>query len=93
MMYQAYQAFDDLAAPVRAMAGMVAWSLAPGADPGNIHLRRLAAKRALRRLVVVNGSEAYCQPCVSPVWDSALACLAMQETGGASALAASTRPR
>jgi polyhydroxyalkanoate depolymerase len=43
MMYQAYQAFDDLAAPVRAMAGMVAWSLAPGADPGNIHLRRLAA--------------------------------------------------
>jgi len=38
-----------------------------------------------------NGSEAYCQPCVSPVWDSALACLAMQETGGASALAASTR--
>jgi len=39
----------------------------------------------------VNGSEAYCQPCVSPVWDSALACLAMQETGGASALAASTR--
>jgi poly(3-hydroxybutyrate) depolymerase len=43
MMYQAYQAFDDLAAPVRAIAGMVAWSLAPGADPGNIHLRRLAA--------------------------------------------------
>ena len=54
-------------------------------------LRRLAAKRALQRLVVVNGSEAYCQPCVSPVWDCALACLAMQETGGASALAASTR--
>src|SRR6266478_7086410 len=54
-------------------------------------LRRLAAKRALQRLVVVNGPEAYCQPCVSPVWDSALACLAMQETGGASALAASTR--
>ena len=54
-------------------------------------LRRLAAKRALQRLVVVNGSEAYCQPCVSPVWDCALACLAMQETGGASALAAATR--
>jgi poly(3-hydroxybutyrate) depolymerase len=43
MMYQAYQAFEDLAAPVRAMAGMVAWSLAPGAAPGNSHLRRLAA--------------------------------------------------
>jgi squalene-hopene/tetraprenyl-beta-curcumene cyclase len=54
-------------------------------------LRRLGAKRALQRLVVVTGSEAYCQPCVSPVWDCALACLAMQQTGGASALAASTR--
>jgi poly(3-hydroxybutyrate) depolymerase len=43
MMYQAYQAFDDLAAPVRAMAGMAAWSLAPAAESGNIHLRRLAA--------------------------------------------------
>jgi poly(3-hydroxybutyrate) depolymerase len=43
MMYQAYQAFDDLAAPVRAMAGMAAWSFARGAESGNIHLRRLAA--------------------------------------------------
>jgi squalene-hopene/tetraprenyl-beta-curcumene cyclase len=58
----------------------------PSDDP-----RRVTAKRALERLVVVKGSEAYCQPCVSPVWDSALACLTMQETGGASALAASTR--
>jgi poly(3-hydroxybutyrate) depolymerase len=43
MMYQAYQAFDDLAAPLRAIAGMVARSLAPRAEPGNSHLRRLAA--------------------------------------------------
>jgi poly(3-hydroxybutyrate) depolymerase len=43
MMYQAYQAFDDLAAPVRAMAGMAAWSFARGAESGNTHLRRLAA--------------------------------------------------
>ena len=53
--------------------------------------RRLAAKRSLEKLLVVNASGAYCQPCVSPVWDSALASLALQETGGAAALAASVR--
>ena len=52
---------------------------------------RVAAKRALEKLLVVNVSSAYCQPCVSPVWDSALASLALQETGGAAALAASVR--
>jgi len=71
-------------AMVNALEAMAVLGYA-GDDP-----RRLAAKRALQRLVVVNGSQAYCQPCVSPVWDSALACLAMQETGGDSALAAST---
>jgi squalene-hopene/tetraprenyl-beta-curcumene cyclase len=30
---------------------------------------------------VVGESEAYCQPCVSPVWDTALACHALLETG------------
>jgi squalene-hopene/tetraprenyl-beta-curcumene cyclase len=30
------------------------------------------AWRALHRLVIVEGQEAYCQPCVSPVWDTAL---------------------
>jgi squalene-hopene/tetraprenyl-beta-curcumene cyclase len=58
----------------------------PSNDP-----RRLAAKRALERLLVVNASSAYCQPCFSPVWDTALASLALQETGDAAALAASVR--
>jgi squalene-hopene/tetraprenyl-beta-curcumene cyclase len=53
--------------------------------------RRVAAKRSLQKLLVFNSSSAYCQPCVSPVWDTALAILAMQETGGAAALAASVR--
>jgi squalene-hopene/tetraprenyl-beta-curcumene cyclase len=57
-----------------------------GNDP-----RRVMAKRALQKLVVVNGAQAYCQPCVSPIWDTALASLAMQEAGGAAALAASQR--
>jgi squalene-hopene/tetraprenyl-beta-curcumene cyclase len=43
--------------------------------------RRVTAKRALQKLLVVGPSSAYCQPCVSPIWDTALAALAMQETG------------
>jgi squalene-hopene/tetraprenyl-beta-curcumene cyclase len=53
--------------------------------------RRVTAKRALQKLLVIGPSSAYCQPCVSPVWDTALACLAMQETGCAASRAASTR--
>jgi len=40
--------------------------------------RRLTGE-ALRRLVVEKADYAYCQPCVSPVWDTSLACLALQE--------------
>ncbi len=43
--------------------------------------RRVTAKRALQKLLVIGPSSAYCQPCVSPVWDTALASLAMQESG------------
>ena len=32
------------------------------------------ARDAIERLLVVGPDEAYCQPCVSPVWDTALAC-------------------
>ena len=35
--------------------------------------RRVTAKRALQKLLVVGASSAYCQPCVSPIWDTALA--------------------
>src|ERR1700760_2982547 len=47
--------------------------------------RRVTAKRALEKLLVVDGASAYCQPCVSPIWDTALATLAIQESGGAGA--------
>jgi len=49
------------------------------------HPHRTTAKRALEKLLVNNVSHAYCQPCVSPVWDTGLACLAMQATGGSTA--------
>ena len=42
------------------------------------HPHRLATKEALRELVVEKDEHAYCQPCVSPVWDSGLSCLALQ---------------
>ncbi len=41
-----------------------------------------AARESIERLLVVKDDEAYCQPCVSPVWDTALACHALLEVGG-----------
>ena len=45
------------------------------------HPLREQTGRALRKLLVEMGDEAYCQPCVSPVWDTGLACLALQAAG------------
>jgi squalene-hopene/tetraprenyl-beta-curcumene cyclase len=55
------------------------------------HPQRVTAKRALQKLLVVGPSSAYCQPCVSPIWDTALACLAMQEAGDDSSREAASR--
>lgn len=44
------------------------------------HPYRVMTGEALRRLLVIGSDRAYCQPCVSPVWDTALACCAVQET-------------
>jgi squalene-hopene/tetraprenyl-beta-curcumene cyclase len=43
------------------------------------HPYRVTAKNALKNLLIFGDESAYCQPCVSPVWDTALACLALQE--------------
>ena len=40
------------------------------------------ARESIERLLVVKEDEAYCQPCVSPVWDTALACHTLLEVGG-----------
>ena len=55
------------------------------------HPFRQTAKRAIQALLVERDDDAYCQPCNSPVWDTALASLALQETGDPQALAASRR--
>lgn len=39
----------------------------------------VTARKAIDKLLVINEDSAFCQPCVSPVWDTALAALALQE--------------
>src|SRR5215213_4642538 len=43
---------------------------------------RALTRRALEKLLVIGEHEAYCQPCVSPVWDTSLTCHALLEAGG-----------
>jgi squalene-hopene/tetraprenyl-beta-curcumene cyclase len=47
---------------------------------------RANTRKALKNLLIIRDDEAYCQPCVSPVWDTALTCHAMNEAGGEAAL-------
>ncbi|MBE0703561.1 MAG: squalene--hopene cyclase [Afipia sp.] len=49
---------------------------------------RALARESVERLLVIKDDEAYCQPCVSPVWDTALAAHAMIESGQAADLEA-----
>jgi squalene-hopene/tetraprenyl-beta-curcumene cyclase len=51
----------------------------------------VTAKRSLRKLLVLEPGRSYCQPCVSPVWDTGLVCHALLEAGGAVAEEAATR--
>src|SRR6516165_3944590 len=46
---------------------------------------RANTRKALKNLLIIRDDEAYCQPCVSPVWDTALTCHAMIEAGDAAA--------
>ena len=48
----------------------------PNDDPAMI-----TAKAALEKLVTVKGDEGFCQPCMSPVWDTVLASQALMEIG------------
>lgn len=43
------------------------------------HPLKLQVKRSLEKLLVHRTDEAYCQPCLSPVWDTGLAGLALQQ--------------
>ncbi|MEN9897359.1 MAG: squalene--hopene cyclase [Pseudomonadota bacterium] len=39
----------------------------------------VTARKAIDKLLVINENDAYCQPCLSPVWDTGLSILALQE--------------
>ncbi len=81
---------DGLGAIFPAMANLVMMYEALGVaktDP-----RLVTAKIALRKLVIEEpDGSAWVQPCVSPVWDTALACHALAEAGGDDALAQARR--
>jgi squalene-hopene/tetraprenyl-beta-curcumene cyclase len=77
---------DGLGAIYPAMANSVMMYDALGDGPE--HPGRAIARQAIEKLLVVGEDEAYCQPCVSPVWDTALASHAMMEVGGEAAGAA-----
>jgi squalene-hopene/tetraprenyl-beta-curcumene cyclase len=80
---------DGLGAIYPAMANSVMMYDALGYPPD--HADRAIARRSIDKLLVIRDAEAYCQPCVSPVWDTALASHAMMEAGGKQAVAAAVR--
>jgi squalene-hopene/tetraprenyl-beta-curcumene cyclase len=45
------------------------------------HPERAIARKSVEKLLAVHEHEAYCQPCVSPIWDTALTCHALLEVG------------
>jgi squalene-hopene/tetraprenyl-beta-curcumene cyclase len=61
--------------PAMANAAMMFDCLGFGPD----HPGYASALSSLRKLLVLDGERSYCQPCLSPVWDTALACHALME--------------
>jgi squalene-hopene/tetraprenyl-beta-curcumene cyclase len=55
------------------------------------HPQRAIARSSIEKLLAVHEDEAYCQPCVSPVWDTGLVCHALLEVGGERATAEAKR--
>jgi len=51
------------------------------------HPQRAIARTAIDKLLEVKADETYCQPCVSPVWDTGLVCHTLFEVGTDAALA------
>ncbi|MGB7253143.1 MAG: squalene--hopene cyclase [Xanthobacteraceae bacterium] len=71
---------DGLGAIFPAMANSVMMYAALGYPED--HPQRAVARKSIDKLLVVHDDEAYCQPCVSPIWDTGLTCHALLEAGG-----------
>jgi len=76
---------DGLGAIFPAMANAVMMYAALGYRED--HPLRAIARKSVEKLLVVHAEEAYCQPCVSPIWDTGLAGHALLETGDSEAQA------
>jgi len=77
---------DGMGAIYPPMANIVMMYDALGKGPD--YPPRAATRRGLDKLLVIGEEEAYCQPCVSPIWDTTLTCHALIEAGGDKALSA-----
>ncbi len=75
---------DGLGAIYPAMANSVLMYDVLGYPPDHPHV--VAARNSVDKLLVIKEHEAYCQPCVSPVWDTGLVCHALLEEGSERAI-------
>ncbi len=73
--------------PAMANAAMMFDCLGVSASDGRV----AATRAALRKLLVRKPGRTYCQPCLSPVWDTGLAAFALMEAGGDAAHDAAAR--
>ena len=76
---------DGLGAIYPAMANSVLMYDVLGYPPD--HPNVAVARKSIDKLLVVKDEEAYCQPCVSPVWDTGLVAHALLEVGTDQAVA------
>jgi squalene-hopene/tetraprenyl-beta-curcumene cyclase len=74
---------DGLGAIYPAMANSVMMFDALGYSPD--HELVATAWGSIQKLLVVQDDRAYCQPCLSPIWDTGLSGLALAEADGAGA--------
>jgi squalene-hopene/tetraprenyl-beta-curcumene cyclase len=77
---------DGMGAIYPPMANIVMMYDALGKDEN--YPPRAVTRRGIDKLLVVSEEEAYCQPCVSPIWDTALTCHALLEAGSERAVSA-----
>lgn len=68
---------DGLGAIFPAMVNVYQAMLLLGLAKDHPHV--VTARKAIDNLLVIKTDEAYCQPCLSPVWDTGLSLLALQE--------------
>jgi len=70
---------DGLGGIFPAMANAVMAFHALGYAPD--HPQRAIAMQSVKKLLVIGESEGYCQPCLSPIWDTVLAMHGLMEAG------------